>query len=482
MKDKSPPIFAIVGHVNKGKSSIVSTLTEDHSVVIRKQPGTTRVCQRFPIVVDDQTLLELIDTPGFEQARSALAWMQQRESETGDPRSSIVQAFLLEHASDPAFKEERRLLTPLVEGAGILYVVDGSRPFRRPYRAEMEILRWTGQPRMALINRIGDQDHVEAWRVELDQYFSLVRTFDAHNVGFTERVRLLRSIRELREDWRPSIDQAIDALIVQWRHRRTASAREIGQLLVNLLTLVLDETVPKDAPLDTVKKELQTTFHNNMRKRERESREVIQRLYRQQSLERLEDELEKPIWDQDLFAKRSWSTLGMTPRQLVAAGALSGATIGGGIDASAGGASFLAGTALGAAIGGITAATYAAQRIASVKSLWRSVRGGRLLRIGPHRSPNLPWVVLDRALLHWDGVRSRSHARREALQINDEKGKIGFVTNLEDATTKQLTKVFAKLRRRPTSVSPEKLSKLEQIMVTIVEGLSEEEETVFGHP
>ena len=35
------PVFAIVGHPNKGKSSLVSTLARDDSVHIGAEPGTT---------------------------------------------------------------------------------------------------------------------------------------------------------------------------------------------------------------------------------------------------------------------------------------------------------------------------------------------------------------------------------------------------------------------------------------------------------
>ena len=41
---------------------------------------------------------------------------------------------------------ERRLLAPILAGASVLYVVDGTHPYRPNYEAEMEILRWTGRP------------------------------------------------------------------------------------------------------------------------------------------------------------------------------------------------------------------------------------------------------------------------------------------------------------------------------------------------
>ena len=59
------PAFAVVGRVNKGKSSVVSTLVEDDGVRVDKEPGTTRTCTRFPFRADDgRELCSAIDTPG----------------------------------------------------------------------------------------------------------------------------------------------------------------------------------------------------------------------------------------------------------------------------------------------------------------------------------------------------------------------------------------------------------------------------------
>ena len=172
------PKFAVVGHPNKGKSSIVSTLAEDAKVAISRTPGTTTVARSFPLKIDGQLIYELIDTPGFQRPAQVLAWLESH-SESATDRAALVKEFVETHRDDLKFHDECELLTPLIEGAGILYVVDGSKPYGAEYETEMQILRWTGQPRMALINLIGDDDHTEQWRRALDQYFSLVR-LDQH--------------------------------------------------------------------------------------------------------------------------------------------------------------------------------------------------------------------------------------------------------------------------------------------------------------
>jgi small GTP-binding protein len=70
------PKFAVVGHPNKGKSSIVSSLALDDSVQISDTPGTTTKKRSFPLTVDGKIIYELFDTPGFQRARKVLAWLE----------------------------------------------------------------------------------------------------------------------------------------------------------------------------------------------------------------------------------------------------------------------------------------------------------------------------------------------------------------------------------------------------------------------
>ena len=148
------PTFAVVGHPNKGKSSIVSTLAQDDSVRVAPEPGTTTECRAYPMRVDGEVQYVLVDTPGFQRARRALEWMRARETHAGAHRA-VVEAFVAEHRATSRFRDECELLAPVLAGAGILYVADGARPYGPDFDAEMEILRWTGQPSMALINPIG---------------------------------------------------------------------------------------------------------------------------------------------------------------------------------------------------------------------------------------------------------------------------------------------------------------------------------------
>src|SRR5438094_103457 len=319
-----PPRFAVVGRVNKGKSSIVATLAEDDTVRIDPRPGTTTEVREYPVRVDGRTLFVLVDTPGFEDAPRALAWLRSRQVSAPD-RPARVAELLRAYQGTGEFADERKLLAPILAGANVLYVVDGTRPFRRNYEAEMEILRWTGRPGMALVNRIGDEDYGLEWHRALDQYFKMVRDFDAFSVSFEERLKLLESFRELRPESRAAIDEAITALTAQRRRRRADAGSEIADLLLDELTHTEEIAVAHEAALEAERDRLERSFHDHLREREEKARRRVEGLYAHGEVRFETTSLDRPIFQQDLFAEETWRLLGLAPVELVAASTLAGA-------------------------------------------------------------------------------------------------------------------------------------------------------------
>lgn len=464
------PKFAVIGRVNKGKSSIVSTLAEDDTVVIDRGAGTTKTCREFPVRIDDATLLILIDTPGFQQAPHALAWMRDHEVSAAN-RREVVADFVREFGHTEEFVDECRLLEPILAGAGILYVVDGAKPFRRNYEAEMEILRWTGQPRMALVNHIGEGDFSKEWMPALDQYFSIVRHFNAHHVSFADRIRLLQSFRELHEPWQANLDQAIDSLQQEWQRRQRQAAHIIANMLVDQLTFVKELVLARYETADDYKFKLEREFHDALRKREHKARQQIEKLYHHDKIETDEQELQKPVFEQDLFAESTWSLLGLSPKQLIGLGAITGATVGGMLDLAVGGASFFGGTVLGGAIGAGSAMFYSAQRLATIDNIVKYVQGAQMLRIGPHRNKNFPWVLLDRALLHYISIRDLAHSRRERLHLAESQEKTGLVSNLNHETRKQLARLFEEIRKKAGDDTTNQLASLARTLSEVLQNV-----------
>lgn len=106
----------------------VATLARDDSVHIAPMAGTTRKARRFPMQVNDELLYELVDTPGIQRTRSVLTWMKEHNANAAS-HPETIKRFVEEHAEDPHFNDEYYALKHIVEGAGIICVVDGSCPF-----------------------------------------------------------------------------------------------------------------------------------------------------------------------------------------------------------------------------------------------------------------------------------------------------------------------------------------------------------------
>ena len=231
------PKFAVVGHPNKGKSSIVSALALDDSVQISDTPGTTTKKRSFPLSVDGKILYELFDTPGFQRARKVLAWLEKHDV-PANKKHEVVQAFIEKYRDDERFNDEIELLEPIMDGAGIIYVVDGSQPYGEEYETEMEILRWTGQPSMALINHIGETDYSEEWKRALEHYFKMVRTFNPMQTNFEQHMSILESMAQLKEEWIAPLKASIKLFTQYQEQMFERSASLVARLLYESVSTV----------------------------------------------------------------------------------------------------------------------------------------------------------------------------------------------------------------------------------------------------
>ncbi len=457
----SLPRFAIVGHPNKGKSSIVATLAEDATVAISPEPGTTVAARAYPMRVDGVTLYELIDTPGFQRARDVLAWLRANDRGAG-ARATVVAEFVQRHATDARFRDECELLRPILQGAGILYVVDGSRPYGREYEPEMEVLRWTGRPRLALINLIASGDHVDEWRAALSQFFSIVRVFDAMRADFARRIDLLRAFGAIDEGWTAQLNRAADALVQDRQRRKSRAAGEIADLLIAVLTERESAALPDANVAPSVEAAARARLRETVSKREANARRAIAGIYHHEGLEARE--AAAAFLTEDLFSQRSFSVFGLSSSQLAMTGAASGAVAGGLIDAMLGGASLFLGAGIGAMIGA-AGALVGADRLAKVEVLGNPL-GGFELRVGPITDPNFPWVMLGRALLHLRLIAERNHARREALVIDADVGA-HLADTIDPARRRTLEKLFRSLRTEPAIDRAARTQLIETITASI---------------
>lgn len=409
------PAFAVVGAVNHGKSSVVSALAEDDRVRISDMPGETVANQTFGL--DD--LVVFHDTPGFQNARKALAAL---DDEPADDALAPFRRFVARRRDDPAFDAECRLLAPIVAGAGVVYVVDASAPLRDIHLAEMEFLRRTGAPRLAIVNRTGRDDHGDAWKSRLSQHFNIVRAFDAHRATFADRLELLEALASIERDWKAPLLEAVRVLAAD-RAARIADAATL--ILDGITTLVgLSRRAPVDASRDdaTRLEAMRTDFLAEVVEKERTMHRALIALYRHHRI--APRDVAGDPFGTSLFAEETWRLLGLGTRQLVGLATVAGGVTGAGIDAATLGHSLGLGAAVGAIAGAGGALALGRRRpeitMPAVPDAVRALLprsalrlGGRELVVGPIRAENFPWIVLDRTLGLFAAVETRSHARRD---------------------------------------------------------------------
>ncbi|SMF64693.1 GTPase/DUF3482 domain-containing protein [Pseudobacteriovorax antillogorgiicola] len=433
------PSFAVVGRSNKGKSSIVATLTENDMIEIAATPRTTQTCQEFIMRASGQDLFQIIDTPGFEEAPAVLEWLQKKPVDAHQRRQR-VEEFLKEFEGTNQFKYERELLSPIIAGAAILYVADASRPYRSNYESEFEILRWTGQHSMALINLIGKQEYIDDWEAALNQYFRKVRVFDAHKSYLEDRVQLLEELKVIHDQLRPQISKAIEIMKSEHQSRLYSSAHVIANFILKAINLEHKEDIVDTDFGPPNKQELQNAYLDTVRNMEQSCRDKLLLLFQYQWLETDETQLEGRFEEDDLFSRQTWEILGLSRTKLVTLGTAVGALAGGGIDVMAGGASLLVGSGLGAFLGG-GSSLYLAYSDPTI--LGFKTKKSHYV-IGPNKNPNFPWVLLDRALLFVQSLQQRTHAVQATLSVNHKPAGLGLSSQQNSKSLKRLAWIFRK--------------------------------------
>jgi len=444
------PKFAVVGHPNKGKSSIVSSLALDDSIQIGDTPGTTQVKRGFPLKVDGKIIYELFDTPGFQRARRILAWLNKQEPVSADKRADVVRAFIFAHQEDERFRDEIELLEPIMDGAGIIYVVDASKPYGPEYEVEMEILRWCGQPSMAILNLIGEDDYREQWKSALGHYFRMVRTFNPLTTTFEDHISLLESMSQLKEEWTEPIKVAISILENLHKEKRIETINAIILNMQKTLSFVYKQSIKGQTATSKEEASSKEKYQQKIVHYEKIQRKAIEEIWNHKGMEKIEDSL--VLDEAGLFSKESASIFGLSEKELIVTGASAGAMSGLGIDLLFGGGSLFLGSFIGGAVGGL-GAKFGFNNLYEVKILGRKV-GKRELTIGPMKNLNFPYILLGRALYHSSMVAKRSHALRESLTLDDKT----FYTEqiIDSEMRKRLEKVHVILRKGE-SVSDELL-------------------------
>ncbi|MCP1607901.1 GTPase/DUF3482 domain-containing protein [Pseudomonas citronellolis] len=406
-----PLRLAVVGHTNVGKTSLLRTLTRDVGFgEVSHRPSTTRHVEGARLSVDGESLLELYDTPGLEDAIALRDFLDalERPGERLDGPEKL-RRFLDGSEARGRFEQEAKVLRQLQASDAGLYVIDAREPVLAKYRDELAVLAGCARPLLPVLNFVASANHrEEQWREALSRLglHALVR-FDSVAPPLDGERRLYESLALLLEKSRPQLERLIRDHEAQAVARREAGAKLIAELLVDVAAC--RDLVPGDA--EAIRKATEA-LRDRVRKREEACVQALLRLYafRKDDARAADLPLLDGRWGDDLFNPETLRQLGVRLGGGVAAGAAAGA----GIDLLVGGLTLGAATALGALAGGAwqTVGHYGQRLLGKLKGQRELSVDDSVLRL---------LALRQRQLLA--ALQARGHAAMEAIRVASPEDK-----------------------------------------------------------
>ncbi len=403
-----PINVAVVGHSNAGKTSLIRTLLRDDQFGdIDEMAGTTRCVEKSAILSADDEVLDLFDTPGFEDSSALLQALQALSKTVETGSSADLLRMFIERAEDyPDFEQEIKVLRQSLISNVLLYIIDVREPLLGKYSDEVEILSMAGKPILPVFNFIaGNSDALMRWREQMAKFnLHAALEFDTVAFEFEAEKRLYQKLQSLLEKHYDILQTLIDYRQEIWGKLNHAAARRIFQLIA-VVACYRREVSTKGSPYDADVASMQ----DFVRSAEQQALRDLLTIF---SFTQLDVDIQQlPVrdgeWELDLFSPAMLKDFGLN----AGATALKGAAAGAGIDLMVGGMSLGAATMLGAALGTGWAAARRYQQ-----ELKAALRGHRWLCVDDDTVSLL--FLRNRKLLH--SLTQRGHAAQDKLQVMND--------------------------------------------------------------
>jgi small GTP-binding protein len=366
----------VVGHTNAGKTSLIRTLLrDDHFGNVDDSAGTTRSVEKTAIYADDEVILNLFDTPGFEDSSALLIALDELSTsiKTNSP-AELLKIFIDQQDRYADFEQEIKVLRQSLNSDVLLYIIDVREPLLGKYRDEVEILSKAGKPILPVFNFIADKNQaLNRWRDQMAMFnLHAALEFDTVAFDFEAEKRLYQKLQSLMERRYDSLQHLINYRHQVWQNLNQAAAKRIFSLICEVACYRLEVTGSQSSQnkkiggkgfSDTEVSKMQAFVRNA-------EQQALTDLLAIFSFTQLDIDLQQlPVsegrWELDIFSPHMLKEFGLG----IGASALSGAAVGAGVDLMIGGLSLGAASLLGATIAGGWATVQRYQQ--ELKAAWR---------------------------------------------------------------------------------------------------------------
>ncbi len=343
--------LAVVGHTNTGKTSLLRTLGRDTGFgEVSPRPSTTRHVEGVRLLAGHETVVELFDTPGMEDAIGLLEYMESlvAPGERLDGPARIAR-FLASPEAHEGFEQEAKVLRQLLASDAGLVVIDVRDPVLAKYRDELAILAACARPLLPVLNFVNTPaTHEGEWRDALARLgLHAVIGFDTIAPALDGERQLFEKLATLLDRFRPSLQRLIEARREEAVTRHQAASRLIATLLIDVAAC---RRIVAHGDEATLKHEVEA-LREQIRQREQACVRELLGLYRFRPDDVATSGL--PLmdgrWEDDLFSIEALRGMGIRLSKGMVAGAITGV----GIDLVAGGLTLGAAALAGAVVGGL---------------------------------------------------------------------------------------------------------------------------------
>jgi small GTP-binding protein len=447
--------IAVVGHTNAGKTSLIRTLLrDDHFGNIDDTAGTTRSVEKSVIFAGDDAVLNLFDTPGFEDSSALLKALEDlsKTVKTHLP-ADLLSVLISQTEKFPDFEQETKVLRQSLNSDVLLYIIDVREPLLGKYSDEVEILSMAGKPILPVFNFIAGNDaSLKRWREQMARFnLHAALEFDTVAFDFEAEKRLYQKLQSLLERRYDTLQTLIDYRQEVWINLIHAGAQRIFQLLTQV-ACYRREVAGKDGISDADVTSMQGFVREAEQLALRDLLTIF--AFTQMDVDLQQLAVRDGQWELDVFSPRALKDFSLN----TSATALKGAAAGAGIDLMVGGMSLGAAAMLGAALGAgwATLRRYNHELVAA----WQG-----------HK-----WLCADDGTVSLLYLRQRKLLRTLTQRGHAAQNKIQLSDNVEHALPKRWHKVVKVLRQNPEwqhnkSASPE----YQQLQTDVIDWLTSDE-------
>ena len=450
---------AVVGHTNTGKTSLIRTMLRSTGFgIVEDAAGTTRHVEQATISTDNESILNLYDTPGLEDSRSLFVHLKRLHLELKSLSPVQVLEYFITHvAVDDPLEQEAKVIRQVLRSDILLYIVDVREPFLEKYRLELDILTHSERPIIPVFNFTAAHQHeLTQWRQHLATYrMHATLEFDTVAFTFEAEKRLYQKIQILVESHYAPLQRLIDYRARLWNQLCLSGAKRVVELIVSV-ACYRESKAPKNYLIsDSL---IENRLHDFVRKAEQGCLHDLLLIFNfsDKDVAMQKIPVSNGQWQLDIFAPGILKAYGLD----IGSAAAKGAAAGVGLDLMVGGMSLGAASALGAIAGAgwSTFKRYGDEIKAAVSGAQWQCADETTLQILYLRQKHLL-----KKLMH------RGHAAQDTLKVDKADSE-----RLPD----QWDRLISALRQNPNwrepSVSRNNNLQYQEIEIELIRGLLDE--------